>query len=126
MGSQNYPKKKLEEIINARLSDMFELIENHLKKLGRNGLLPAGIIITGGGGNIGTIEDLAKAALKIPSRKAELNLPEKSRVKDSTWAVAYGLCVLGFSDEGKDTLGNRQKTSDVWKKVLMWLKQFLP
>ncbi len=126
MGSQNYPKKKLEEIINARLSDMFELIENHLKKLGRNGLLPAGIIITGGGGNIGTIEDLAKAALKIPSKKAELNLPEKSRVKDSTWAVAYGLCVLGFSDEGKDTLGNRQKTSDVWKKVLMWLKQFLP
>lgn len=127
VGSQNYPKKKLEEIINARLSDMFELIENHLKKLGRNGLLPAGIIITGGGGNIGTIEDLAKAALKIPSRKAELNLPEKSRVKDSTWAVAYGLCVLGFSDEGKDTLGgNRTKTSDIFGKISKWLKQFLP
>lgn len=128
VGSQNYPKKKLEEIINARLSDMFELIENHLKKISRNGLLPAGILITGGGGNIGTIEDLAKAALKIPSRIAKLNLPEqKNRVKDSTWAVAYGLCVLGFSDEGKNTLGvNGGKSSDALGKIGRWLKQFLP
>jgi cell division protein FtsA len=45
----SYPRKKLEEIISARLYDIFELIEAHLKKMGRNGLLPAGIIITGGG-----------------------------------------------------------------------------
>ncbi len=31
----SYPRKKLEEIISARLSDIFELIEAHLKKIGR-------------------------------------------------------------------------------------------
>src|SRR3989338_5629844 len=59
-----YPRKKLEDIIAARLSDIFELIEAHLKKIDRNGLLPAGIILTGGGGSIGSIEALAKAALR--------------------------------------------------------------
>ncbi len=32
IGTGSYPKKKLEEIVSARLTDMFELIENHLKK----------------------------------------------------------------------------------------------
>ena len=97
----SYPKKRLDEIIGARLSDMFELIDAHLKKIGRNGLLPAGIIITGGGSSIGTIEDFAKASLKLPSRVAHLNFPEKEKgkVKDALFAVALGLCILGLQEE---------------------------
>jgi cell division protein FtsA len=60
-------RKKLEEIIDARLSDIFELIENHLKKIGRNGLLPAGIIMIGGGSGTPNIEEVAKATLKLPT-----------------------------------------------------------
>jgi cell division protein FtsA len=127
LGGTSFSKKKLDEIIQARLSDMFELIENHLKKIGRNGLLPAGIFITGGGGNIGTIEDFAKTSLKLPSRIASLNLgSDKNRVKDSTWAVAYGLCVLGFSKEDKRELGLRTRMSQTGEKLFGWIKQFLP
>ncbi len=127
IGSNSYPKKKLDEIIHARLSDMFELIENHLKKIGRNGLLPAGIFITGGGGSIGTIEDLAKVALKLPSRIASLNLgDQKNRIKDSTWAVAYGLCTLGFSKEDKKELGLKTRMGETTDKIMGWIKQFLP
>ncbi len=127
VGSNSFPKKKLEEIISARLSDMFELIENHLKKIGRNGLLPAGIFITGGGGGIGTIEDFAKASLKLPSRIATLNLvDQKNRIKDSTWAVAYGLCMLGLSKEEKVNLGLKNKINKSGEKIFGWLKQFLP
>lgn len=127
LGPGSFSKKKLDEIIQARLSDMFELIENHLKKIGRNGLLPAGIFITGGGGNIGTIEDFAKVALKLPSRIASLNLADqKNRVKDSTWAVAYGLCMLGFSNEDKKALGVKISFNKTKEKILGWIKQFLP
>ncbi len=122
-----YSKKKLDEIVTARLADMFELIENHLKKVGRNGLLPAGIFITGGGGGIGTIEDFAKAALKLPSRIASMTLGEqKSSVKDSTWAVAYGLCMLGFSKEEKRNLGIKNTMNRTGAKLLNFFKQFLP
>ncbi|HEV7423560.1 MAG TPA: cell division protein FtsA, partial [Candidatus Paceibacterota bacterium] len=44
---EDFSKKKLDEIIEARLSDIFELIENHLKKIKRSELLPAGIIFVG-------------------------------------------------------------------------------
>lgn len=123
----SFPKKKIEEIIHARLSDMFELIENHLKKIGRNGLLPAGIFITGGGSGIGTIEDFAKISLKLPSRLAKINIiDQKNRIQDSTWAVAYGLCMLGFSKEEKVNLGLRNTMNKSGQKILGWLKRFLP
>ena len=127
MGSASYSKKRLDEIVSARLYDMFELIENHLKKIGRNGLLPAGIFITGGGGGIGTIEDFAKIALKLPSRIATTTqMGEKTSIKDSTWAVAYGLCVLGFSKEEIENLGLKNRISRAGGKISEWMKQFLP
>src|SRR3989344_1009958 len=127
MGSASYSKKRLDEIVSARLYDMFELIENHLKKIGRNGLLPAGIFITGGGGGIGTIEDFAKIALKLPSRIATTTqMGEKTSIKDSTWAVAYGLCVLGFSKEEIENLGLKNRMSRAGGKISEWMKQFLP
>ena len=52
----DYSKKKVDEIIEARLIDILELITNHLKKLKRNELLPAGVIFTGGGSLINNIE----------------------------------------------------------------------
>ncbi|OGJ11909.1 hypothetical protein A2467_00675, partial [Candidatus Nomurabacteria bacterium RIFOXYC2_FULL_36_8] len=48
----DFPKKKVDEIIEARLGDIFELVENHLKRIKRSELLPAGVVITGGGANI--------------------------------------------------------------------------
>lgn len=97
--SDSYSKKKLDEIIEARLTDIFELIESHLKKIGRNGLLPAGIILTGGGSGISTIEDLAKASLKLPVKVfgREVSDQTKGKIRDSSWFVAYGLSILSGS-----------------------------
>ena len=127
LGSNSFSKKKLDEIIEARLSDMFELILNHLKKIGRSELLPAGIFLSGGGGAIPTVENFAKMALNLPSRIVELNMGEKkNHIKDSTWAVAYGLCVLGFSKEEKVNLGLRNTMNKSSQIILGWIKKFLP
>lgn len=130
--SSSYPRKKLEEIVLARLSDVFELIETHLKKIGRNGLLPAGIIITGGGSGLAGIEELAKAALRLPARIGTINFSkekeqDKQSLKDATWSVAYGLCLLAVhthDDDIVDTGGIYAES--ITRKVKSWLKQFLP
>ncbi len=119
-------KKKLDEIVSARLSDIFDLIEAHLKKIDRNGLLPAGIIITGGGSGIATIEDLAKASLKLPARLATLGTTGKDGIKDSSWSVAYGLTILGMGGEDGGDSGLSRSGKNVLDKVMQWLKQFLP
>lgn len=128
IASSTYPRRKIEEIISARLSDIFEVIENHLKKIGKNGLLPAGIIITGGGSGLSNIEELAKAALRIPSRLGNNNGTEvKDNLKDSTWAVAYGLCIWGMrvNDEGFIPPPN-DWFKKLFRGIASWFKKFLP
>lgn len=126
----SFPRKKLEEIVSARLSDIFELIEAHLKKIGRNGLLPAGIIITGGGSSLSSIDTLARASLKLPSRIGTLGLIDgKSSFKDATWAVAYGLCIWGLhADEDPSNIETTFSalTRRIWRRISEWFKQFLP
>jgi cell division protein FtsA len=120
-------KKKFDEIVAARLSDIFDLIEAHLKKIDRNGLLPAGIIITGGGSGIATIEDLAKASLKLPSRIAHLSVNGKDGIKDSSWSVAYGLTILGIgSEDGSDQPSLTKSGTGILKKIGNLFKPFLP
>jgi len=135
----SYPRKKLEEIISARLGDIFELIEAHLKKIGKSGVLPAGIIITGGSSSIGLIEDLARSYLHLPSRIASLNTGNnqttnrtdgtqigKFQIRDSSWSVAYGLCIIGNLPDEEERLGLRKHSRNIFKKILQVLKQFLP
>ena len=112
----SYPKKELDKIVVARLSDIFDLIEAHLKKITKNGLLPAGIILTGGGSSIYTIEELSKAALKLPSKIGTLPLsPDGKPVKDASWSVAYGLTIWGFTGDGR--MGGSGEVSLIAKKI---------
>ena len=124
-----YPRKKLEDIISARLSDIFELVDAHLKKIGRNGLLPAGIVITGGGSGLNNIEEIARVALRLPSRIGSSNLAVegKQSFRDATWAVAYGLCIFGLNaDDGLGLVADKDAISKAGKAVFRWFKQFLP
>ncbi len=124
----SFPRKKLEEIISARLYDIFELIEAHLKKIGRNGLLPAGVVITGGGSSLNAIDAMAKAALKLPSRIGSIGgLDGKSSFKDATWSIAYGLCIWGMhTEEGPEIDTSAQFMKGAWRAFKRWLQQFLP
>ncbi len=121
------PRKKLDEIIQARLSDIFELIENHLKKLGSNGLLPAGIIITGGGSGISEIEDLAKKYFRLPAKISAdaINLSSRNQIRDSAWSVAYGLCLFGADAEAEESLGIRV-ARHTKLQFIRWLKELWP
>ena len=130
-----YSRKKLEEIAKARLDDYFELIETHLKSIGRNALLPAGIIIAGGGAATPDIKSVAENSLKLPSQVAEVYFGNatEGKVKDRTWAVACGLAIVGFNtDDVEHSLGIRNgslitESSKRWGRVVSrWISQFLP
>ena len=131
-GSHQFPRKKLNDIVLARLEDMFSLVIAHLKKIGKHELLPAGIVLTGGGSGIETLEDFAKAAMKLPSKIPSINLDftndPKSRkhIKDTSWFVAYGLTIWGAGNDrqsqgGSGGIGSRIK--DTFRNLL---KQLLP
>lgn len=130
VSSKNYPQKKLEEIIEARLRDIFDLINTHLKSLGKNQLLPAGIIITGGGSSIKMIEEIAKSSLKLPARVvfSRSSIDVSDDLDSVVFGVVYGLCLLGMDSRYQSDFFQMgtTKMKNKMKGILGWGKQFLP
>jgi len=115
-----YPRKKVDDYVSNRLSSMFMLVDKHLKSLNRRGPLPAGIIISGGGAGQGSINDIARGALKLPARIAEFRLVADPKIRDATWAVAYGLALWGLTGETEAPKGRG------FASLTRFFGQFLP
>ena len=122
-------KKKLDEIIEARLSDIFELIENHLKKIKRAELLPAGIVFTGGGANTKGLEELSKSVLKLPASlgATEIFGSSKTKLRDSAWFTVLGLLLSARENGGYEKTGSLGKIfKDLKNTIKSSLKQLMP
>jgi cell division protein FtsA len=126
-----FPKKKLNDIVLSRLEDMFSLVIAHLKKIGKHELLPAGIVLTGGGSGIETIEDFARVAMRLPSTIPSSNIDftnnqkTKKQIKDTSWFATYGLAIWGVTNDrpslsaGGNILGNIKEIFSGLLKQLM-------
>jgi len=124
LGGAMYSKKKIDEIVTARFRTMFDLIDRHLKALGKRGNLPAGIIISGGASGQGMVSDIAKGALALPSRVADVRITDDTKIKDATWAVAYGLALWGLT--GDTDTPKRARSGALMESFQRFIAQFLP
>lgn len=120
LSGQMYSRKKVDDLIAKRLEMIFALVDKHIRALGRHGPLPAGIIISGGGAGLGSISDIAKGSLKLPARLAEFNPSSDAKIRDATWAVAYGLALWGLTG---DTNAPKRNIRTI---IVKFLQQFLP
>ena len=93
------PPRKMNMIIAGRLRDMFVIVNAHLKSIGRQRLLPAGIIITGGGSGLASAADIARTVLRLPSQIGLIGNLTRTGSADATWAVAYGLCRWAYAED---------------------------
>lgn len=120
-------EKKMYTIVGTRLKEMYTLVNAHLKSIGRHRLLPAGVVITGGGSGLTSAAEIARAVLQLPSQVAQVgHLPRSSGV-DATWAVAYGLCRWAYAE---DTSGSGHSFTGVlantWESLKQGLRSLLP
>lgn len=121
-------KRKIDEIIRARTTDIFELVDAQLKKIHRSGLLPAGGIILGGGSDQKLILELAKDVLRIPvtTDSQELNIITKGKIKDPSFGVAFGLSILQSDASSDKTNSAKETITHSFRAVVNFFKQFLP
>lgn len=126
-GSDIAPKK-LETVIAGQLRTMFSLINTHLKSIGRARLLPAGIVLTGGGSGLTIAADVAQKVLNLPSAVGQTGgISRGASSADATWAVAYGLCRLSY---GEDMGHRRHSLGDMlthgWDSLKNSFRSLLP
>ncbi|KPL78285.1 cell division protein FtsA [Ornatilinea apprima] len=65
-----FSRKDLAMITEARLEEIFTFVMQEIKRSGYDGLLPAGMILTGGSSLIPGIKDLASRVMNMPTRVA--------------------------------------------------------
>lgn len=89
-------KRKILDIVEARVMDIMEVVQKKLTSWNRNGLLPGGVTLIGGGSQTENIEQYAKNTLKLPVTvpSAEKMIPCK-KILGNSWFPVYGLCLLG-------------------------------
>lgn len=109
-------------ICEARFSEIFEMVQKELKKVGRVSMLPGGVVLTGGGSRIPRLDKLAKKYLSLPvSRSVAQNImgPEEI-IQDLAFTTALGLVIRGF--DNNLTIPKDSSAS----KIMEWLRNFIP
>ena len=93
-------RKYIVEIINARLEELFQMVKDELRKIDRDGLLPAGVVLTGGGAKVMDIVEVAREIIRLPAQLGKVTDPivsiEKNIIDDPSYSTAIGLCLWGF------------------------------
>lgn len=109
-------KKDIADIAEARMSEIFEMVNEELKKIYRAGKLPAGVVLTGGGSKLPLITDLAKQIFELPVFQG---LPVNQdfpidKLNDPEYTTALGLVI--WADRNIDG-GYAMPGADIFKKV---------
>lgn len=128
------PQQLVAEIVEARLEEIFDMIMKELKRIDRDGKLPAGIVLTGGGAGLPGVIEFAKHYLRLP---VSVGVPSETdtiidQVVDPSFATVVGLALWGsnfsggFSDFSftkpfKGLLDNQNVV-----KLKKWFKTIMP
>lgn len=99
----------IDEIVEARLEEIFEAVEHELKKAGRAGQLPSGVVLIGGGANMKKIADYAKEKLGLAARVGHASGlgGAVDNIEQAEYATACGLMLVDADNVGS----NRGKKS---------------
>jgi len=126
-GEENlvFSQKMLARIVEARVSEIFGEVQKELKKIQKQGMLPAGITLTGGGSRLPRIVDLAKKELKLPCR---IGKPDCFYGLDDelSFATACGLIMKATNIRGGESKKENRGSQGFGEKVKKILKTFIP
>lgn len=94
----SFKTKDITMIVDARLEEIFELIDKELKQIDRSGKLPGGVVLVGGGANLRGIAQYAKDKLRLPARIGKFGgfTGIADKVAKPEYATALGLMLLDF------------------------------
>jgi len=120
----------LAEIIEARVEEIFEKVQEEIKKSGYEGLLPSGIVLTGGAAELPGIVEKARAMFNLPVR---IGAPRGlhgvvDTINKPAFSTGVGLLLWGLrqsealaADEARS-----QEVPVVYQRFKQWLQTLLP
>jgi cell division protein FtsA len=130
--STQISRRELSMIVEARMEEILDLVLQEIKRSGYDGLLPAGMVLTGGSSLLPGTRTLASRVMGLPVRIAR---PENMvGLTDQLHSPAYSTSVgllywaLMMNEAAPSTSrgGPRRKGGMNIDGILRWLKRLLP
>ncbi len=129
---QQISRSLMNQVLQARAEEVIEHIYNEIRRSGYEGLLPAGVVLTGGAVQLPRFDELMRDMLGIPVRiGSPTDLSGLADTIDSPpYATGVGLLRWG-SRHGSAMLNSPNATSErtsmgsTYERIKDWLKEFL-
>jgi cell division protein FtsA len=121
-----HSKRRVEEIIEARLEDICVKLNKELDRIHRKELLPAGVVVCGSSSLVPRLEYVFRGELKLPIKVAsnELVRLTQDSLRDTGWARCYGLTFLAPQANEKEAF--KELLTSIFSRVKNFISQFLP
>jgi cell division protein FtsA len=128
-------RKDLAMIIEARVAEIFDLVLAEIKRSGYDGLLPAGVVLTGGVCNLPGIRSLGAQLLRLP---VQISKPENliglvDQLHSPAYSTSVGLLYWALIMNDSESPAPRRGGSRLkpegetgWEKVTSFLRSLLP
>ncbi len=128
---ESISRKEVASIISARLEELFSFVDRELKTIGRSGILPAGVILTGGGAHMEGLVELAKKKLRLPVRigRPQMLSGLSDSMDQSEYAVAIGLVYFAIAEQDRSSSYRSVRLPNIGTTITSirnWAKTFLP
>ncbi len=130
-GEESISRHEVANIISARLDELLSFVDRELKAIGRSGILPAGVILTGGGAHMEGLVELAKKKLRLPVRigRPQMLAGLSDRTDEPEYSVGVGLIHFAIEQESRPSASTSIRLPNVGatiSKMRDWAKTFLP
>lgn len=122
----SFQTNDIDEIVEARLEEIFELIQKEFKKAGRAGKLPSGVVLTGGTAQLKGIVEYAKEYLGLAARTGKTSGygGVADNIEKPQFATAVGLMLIDADTDG-GTHSRKQKTGPSFAQAGTVVTKFL-
>jgi cell division protein FtsA len=123
-----FSHKEVADIVASRVAEIFSEVNKELKNISKQGHLPGGLVLTGGGAKLPKITELARKELKLHCRigKPQGFSPAQD---DISLATVCGLVLGGYDSEEENGQGSGFSMSlggGVGSKIKKLFRIFIP
>jgi len=126
-GRTRVARRDVAEIIEARAEEIFNLILQEIKRSGYDGLLPAGLVLTGGTAQLSGLRELGRHIMNMPVRVGGPHDIVGLVDMISTPAHAASVGLLKWGDRQGDALARQKRSGPGFsQRVGRFLRSLLP
>lgn len=119
-------RQDLAYVVEARVDEIFRLIVQEIRRSGYEGLLPAGIVLTGGSSQVRGIVQVAQKVMGVPARVARPKnlIGLVDALQSPAYATSVGL--LEWAVSGQNIYRPRPRHGELGRKLKGFFKALLP